>query len=351
MKRCAFIFHPLEFWQLAALEHRVATKSPRLIKQFLLQISPSVVKTLEVTSATGEKTWVDLICIWALPEQFRQENFAVLSKRFGEAFALAKNNGCQLVGLGAYSKMAVQVCPDLASRFNIAVTTGNSLTAALVLKTLRNLIAVKNLPRSGLEVAVVGATGSIGSAVARALAPEVGRLNLASRSQKSLEKMKSALANFGNRVSVFTDTKRACQEAHLVFLATSEPGFLLQATDLSYEAWVVDISKPANVLPDPKRTDVRIIDCAMLVAPQRNIIEQKIKVFPDVEGLDSPEVFACFAETLALSLQGRNENYSYHQPLDLEKFPEILAMARHHGFSQKLQFVPAPKAILREKIA
>lgn len=351
MKRCAFIFHPLAFWQLAALDGCVGNKSPKLIKQFLLQIPPTVAKTVEVVSATGEKTKVDLICLWALPEQFKKENFAILATRFAEAFALAKRNGCQLVGLGAYSKMAVQVCPNLAERFGIAVTTGNSLTAALAVKTLRDLIAVKNLPRSSLEVAVVGATGSIGSAVARAIGPEVGRLNLASRSEKSLEKMKPGVAHFGNRIRLFTDTKTACQEAHLVFLATSEPGFLLQASDLPYESWVVDISKPANVMADPKRNDVRIIDCAMVAAPPRLVVEQRHQVFPEVEGLDTPEIFACFAETLVLSLQGRNENFSYDQPLDLEKFPEILTMARRHGFAQKLQFVPTLQNVWQEKIA
>ena len=346
MHRFAFLCHPLDFHQLANLDSGVARKSPRLIRQVMAQVPPSHVRTVEITSPTGAKAIAEMICVWLLPDQFRSLDERLVRAKLVEALEIARGLECQLVGLGAYTKIAAFSYTDAYANFPFAVTTGNTFTSALAVRAMQEVMGSRELLRETTEVAVVGAAGAIGNAVLRAIAPQVGKVNLAGRNLEVLEKIAGETRSYGCEVEVCLSAKHACREADLVLLATSEPGLLIQAADLSYGAAVIDVSKPVNILPDASRPDVAILDCAMVQTPARRMVQNHVQCFPLVEGLDSPEVFACFAESMILALEGRFEAYSSGRTLDIRKFDEILNLGRKHGFSTKVKVGPWKSASL-----
>lgn len=332
MKRFAFLCHPLDFQHLASVDSGLLRKSPRLVRQVMSQVPASHVRTVRVISPTGAMAQCELLCVWLLPDQFKDLDPRFVQMKLEEAFRLAANLECELVGLGAYTKVAAVRNPDLYARYPFAVTTGNTFTAALAVESLEQCILERGLSRDDVELTVVGCTGAIGNAVTRALAPQVARLNLVGRSLRAVEKVGRDLSGYGCNIKPFTDAKFSCRDANLIFLATSEPGLLIQATDLAQNARVVDVSKPVNILPDLLRPDVRVIDCAMVSSPPLHTVADHVHCFPSVAGLGSPNLFACFAESMVLALEGRIEAYSKGGHLDTHKFPEILSMARKHGF-------------------
>jgi predicted amino acid dehydrogenase len=105
-----------------------------------------------------------------------------------DAVTLAKELGddnipVSMVGLGAYTSIVTQNA-ELINDYEVPVTTGNAYTTAL---TICGIIHAAKLRRIDLEhatVAVVGATGNIGSVVSAILAAHVGRLKLVGRPGK-----------------------------------------------------------------------------------------------------------------------------------------------------------------------
>jgi predicted amino acid dehydrogenase len=337
MRKFAFLCHPLDFDQLASVDPALGRKSPRLVRQVMAQVPPSHVRTLALYSPTGAEALCELICIWLLPDQFKSLDPKLIEVKLSESFALAGKLGCELVGLGAYTKVAGRADPEFYRRFPFAVTTGNTYTAALAVDALERLQEQRQLVREKTELTVLGAAGAIGNAVLRAMAPRVARVNLVGKNLPNLERAAAAIGAFGAEVTICADAKSACREADLIFCATSEPSLLIEARDLALNAAVVDVSKPVNILPDNNRPDVTIVDCAMVATCERRTIHQHVRCFPFVNGLDTPEVFACFAESMILALEGRMEGYSQGRRLELAKFPEIRALARKHGFGPKLE--------------
>src|SRR4051794_25611803 len=86
--------------------------------------------------------------------------------RVGRAIDHAARLGAGVVGLGALTATVTAGGATLRGRSDIGVTNGNAYTAAIVEDQLADLLA----DASDRRVAVVGATGSVGTTLVRLLA-------------------------------------------------------------------------------------------------------------------------------------------------------------------------------------
>jgi predicted amino acid dehydrogenase len=347
-------------------------------------LAPFVLDRATLRSATDAA--VDLVII-AVP--FTSEQ-ALDSLRAGSRWAtdlvkaalvLAKSEGCQVLGLGGYTSIVTDSGRDLLDD-EIAVTSGNSLTAAAALEALWLSAARLRIDPSQSRLGVLGAAGNIGAALAELAAERVGQLMLVGRQgvARLVEPVVDAIyaaefrrlrqgaattgvaaamaetatirrlaaegaddrSDIGQRIrcglrdelgadapiqlSHDIGSLRSC---HLILTATNSPRPVLGPEHLPEGRVVVcDIAVPQDVDPSVPAAcpDAVILRGGIVRAP----LGQQLR-FAGAR-LEDGELYACLAEAALLGLVGCNGHYS-RGPLIAARIRHIRELAAMHGFA------------------
>ncbi|HEY6073422.1 MAG TPA: hypothetical protein VIV15_08550, partial [Anaerolineales bacterium] len=90
---------------------------------------------------------------------------------------------------------------------------------------------------------------------------------------------------------------------------------------------VCDVARPRDVsaMVAAVRDDILVIDGGMVDVPGPVDFHFNF-------GFPPGKAYACMAETMALALEGRFEDYTVGREITLERVREITAMAEKHGF-------------------
>ena len=232
--------------------------------------------------------------------------------------------GADIVGLGALTSPVTGGGRSLSSRTDIGVTNGNAFTAAVVHQQIRD-----RLPRlSGTRVAVVGASGSVGTAVTKLLIRDgdLDELTIVARNANRL----AAVAG-GAPVTVATDLS-GLRDSDLIVLLTASADTLLEPQHLRLGATVIDATQPRNTSPTliTERPDVVLLDGGVVDVPSMRLRGGDI-------GLPNGQSYACLAETMLLSLAGHRGHFCIGRAT-LDQIDVITDLAADH---RDLGFVPA----------
>ncbi|HET6968129.1 MAG TPA: semialdehyde dehydrogenase [Ornithinibacter sp.] len=249
--------------------------------------------------------------------------------RVSRAVDRAVRLGSRTVGLGALTATVTAGGAALRGRTDIGVTNGNAFTAATGDAQARRVLDA--LPAtSERHVAVVGATGSVGTAVTRLLARDgaAGRLTLVARTAPRLTAL---AADVGRSVPTLTATDIArVADADLVVLLTASADALLGPEHPAAGAVVLDATQPRNTSPRlvEQRPDVTVVDGGVVDIPTLRIVGGDI-------GLPDGRAYACFAETAMLALTGHRGHFAIGTPgLDLvDRTRDMAAGLAHLGFT------------------
>ncbi|WP_420595736.1 semialdehyde dehydrogenase [Deinococcus sp.] len=232
----------------------------------------------------------------------------------------ARDLGASIVGLGGLTAPVTSGGKSLAARTDIGVTNGNAFTAAMTYLGIERLLP--QLPAHPV-IALVGASGSVGSCVTHLLARrDVGELLLIARHEGRLEDLRAALpAHSRATVSTQMDDVR---KADLVVLLTSSSEALLGSQHLKAGAIVLDDTQPRNTDPAllTERPDVMIIDGGLVEIPGMSL--------RGTIGLPRGLAYACFAETMLLSLSGHTGHFSLGLP-SVPQAEMMLALAHQYA--------------------
>lgn len=243
------------------------------------------------------------------------------ARKVAQAVDLAAAAGADLVGLGGLTSPVTNGGRQLARRSDIGVTNGNAFTAVTVHRQVRELLRAAPAGR----VAVVGATGSVGSAVTRLLARDgLGAdLLLVARDRSRLDPLTDTV---GARSATDLTAIAACD---VVVLLTSAADALVGSEHLRHGAVVLDATQPRNTSPDllRRRPDVRVWDGGVVDVPGLRLRGGSI-------GLAPGQAFACLAETMLLSLSGHRGHFSLGRPTleQVDQMVEIADLFRDLGF-------------------
>lgn len=243
------------------------------------------------------------------------------ARKVAQAVDLAAAIGADVVGLGGLTSPVTNGGRQLTRRTDIGVTNGNAFTAATVHRQVRDLLATAPTGR----VAVVGATGSVGSAVTRLLARDgLGAdLLLVARDRQRLATLADAVG--APATTELTDIT-ACDT---VVLLTSAADAIVGPEHLGHGAVVLDATQPRNTGVEllRRRPDVRVLDGGVVDVPGLRLRGGSI-------GLAPGQAFACLAETMLLSLAGHRGHFSLGRPtLDqVDRMIEIADGFAHLGF-------------------
>lgn len=141
---------------------------------FWCSAPPQIVDTIKVTSITGQKIEGKYVESCFLPEMLATRRIKAATRKILNAMAHAQKNGIDITALGGFSSIIfenfnLQQIPQIRNltlefkRF----TTGNTHTAYIICRQVEQSAAQLGINLSTATVAVVGATGDIGSAVCR----------------------------------------------------------------------------------------------------------------------------------------------------------------------------------------
>jgi predicted amino acid dehydrogenase len=256
-----------------------------------------------------------------------------------------------LIGLGAYTKVIGDAGVTVARRAPIPVTTGNSYSAAATLWAARVMVErmgfVTREQRDGLlkmKVMVVGATGSIGRVSAQLLALVAAEIVIvAPRADKLLE-LRDELRQLApqTQILVRTDPNEELADTDLIVTATSnQRGQILDILRVKPGAVICDCSRPLDIRPEEaaRRPDVLVIESGEIDLPG------PVRMNVDI-GLPKPSVYACLAETVLLTMEGRYESFSLSRQLQLARVKEIYQLGLKHG--AKLSSIRTHEGVLTE---
>lgn len=239
---------------------------------------------------------------------------------------MAEELGARILGLGAYTSVVGDAGLTIANRLDVPVTTGDSYTIVMAVEAVREAARVMNIPMHEAKVAIVGATGAIGKTCAQLIAGESAELTLVGRRQDALEAVRELCEGRGAKVRTST-TVSAIYEADLILTVTSALDAVIEPQHLKPGAVVCDVARPRDVSVQvaAERDDVLVIEGGMVEVPG-----------PVDFGFDfgfPPKMsYACMAETMALALEGRYEDYTIGKDISVEQALEIGEIASRHGF-------------------
>jgi len=329
MEKFAFILHPLEVRDVKR-KFKFTEKLPEKLTEKMLQLLPPF-KISDITGVRSLEGKEVAGCFTLCPLTSKQMLNLPLSfvlKRIIQAGKVAEKQGAKIVGLGAFTSVVGDAGITIANNLNIAVTTGNSYTVATALEGTRKAAELMDINLKQARVVVVGATGSIGRTCAHVLAPDVKYLTLVARDERKLSKVANdLLQESGTAVNISTNPQSAIQKADIIISVTGSADIIIQPEDLKPGAIVCDVARPRDVSRRvaQERDDVLVIEGGVVEVP--GDVEFNLNF-----GFPPKTSYACMAETMILSLEGKYENFTLGREITVSQVEEISRLAAKHGF-------------------
>lgn len=321
LPRVGWLFHLIDADDLSSMDPAFGSLGPCEREEYLRhverRIRPVVMNSIDVTSRTGKRVRFHAVLLPLTSARVKELMAAGdpwLQELVERGIDAAEALGCGVVSLGQYTSIVMNNGLAVRPR-KIGVTTGNAYTVALAIEALER--AVPDLRRR--TVAVVGATGNIGSITSELLAERCREILLIGRNTPG------AIARMGRlnlpNARISTDVGD-CRRAEVVVVAVNSPVPVVRGEHLAPGALVCDLSVPAGV-----------------DAPQHRVIRGGIARMPNGEHhripgfpIDGGLAYACMAEGILLAFEGIHSRH-FTGTLTADHVRTIAGLARRHGFS------------------
>ncbi len=295
---------------------------------------PQLVEHVKVESATGktiEGAYIDSCFVPEMLGRFKTARRKVLN-----AMELAQKKGISITALGGFTSIIFENFKLLQNKQvrNTTLdwerfTTGNTHTAWVIARQLEI-----NAPKLGIElskarVAVVGATGDIGSAVCRWLSQRtgVGELLLVARQQEPLKELQESLQ--GGEI---LGLESALSQADVVVWVASLPKKLeIDKSNIRRPCLMIDGGYPKNLDEKFAGSGIHVLKGG-IVEFFKDIGWNMMEI-AEME-IPQRQMFACFAEAMLLEFENCHTNFSWgRNNITLEKMDFIGEASVRHGFS------------------
>ncbi|MDN5362145.1 MAG: hypothetical protein PWP70_1192 [Moorella sp. (in: firmicutes)] len=328
MHKFAFMIHPLDISDVTRKFPVARHLPPALVEHAVRYLPP--IKTSHITGVrspyAATEGWF-VACPLTTRQMVTLPEDLVLKKliRTGK---MAEKMGAEILGLGAMTSVVGDAGITIARNLNIAVTTGNSYTVATALEATEKAAAMMDIDLTRAEVAIMGATGSIGAVCARILARCCRHLTLIARNEVKLARLAQKIKEeTGLAVAVTAHFREALRRADVILTVTSAVDTVIEPEDLKPGAVVCDVARPRDVSRRVAevRDDVLVIDGGVVQVPGEVDFHFNFGYPPGLS-------YACMAETMILALEGRIENFTLGRELTVEQIDTINRLAAKHGF-------------------
>lgn len=326
----AFIIHPINPKRDVGRKYPILGKLPAWLIDYLSLFFPPVYIS-EITGIRSTENGRSLkgwfIACPLTPTRMVSLPPPVVYKKIIQTGHFAEKLGARILGLGAFTSVVGDGGISIAKNLAIPVTTGDSLTIAMAVHAIRKAAQIMEFPMGTAKVAIIGATGAIGSVCADMLASEVGQLLLIGRRQDKLNQVADNAKKQGCQDVVISSDMSQLHEAHLIITVTSAIEAIIETKHLREGAVVCDVARPRDISRQvaEKRPDVLVIEGGMVQVPG------EVNFGFDF-GFPPTMAYACMAETMALALEQKYESYTLGKDIELSQVLTIDKIAHKHGF-------------------
>jgi len=293
---------------------------------------PQLVETVTVTSQTGkqiEGAYIDSVFVPEMLSRFKTARRKVLS-----AMELAQKSDIAITALGGFTSIIFE-------NFNLLkeqqirsttlewerFTTGNTHTAWVICQQVERNAPLLGIDLGKAKVAVVGATGDIGSAVCRWLQRTgIGELLLVARQQQRLLDLQAELGEG----RVLTLEAALPQADVVVWVASLPQGLAIDPDSLKKPCLMIDGGYPKNLDNRFAAEGVHVVKGG-IVEFWQDLGWQMM----EVAEMANPrrQLFACFAEAMLLEFEGIHTNFSWgRNNISLANMELIGEASLRHGF-------------------
>lgn len=328
-----FFYSPFE----KQIDFVLRTVSPRVVKKVFSRLPPHVF--MRINGFTSLKNSViDVIGVMcpAFPEEvvFDKENAI---KKIYRSVEYALKQGANIIVLAGFTSIIGNQGQDVRSKFqnyaDIVITSGNTFTAALAVEGVSKALRLVGRDWKDTIVAIVGASGDIGSACAKVIGAKAKGLLLCSRTKSVTEKLLKEVQSLnGAEISLEADVNVVLDKANVIISATSSVIPLINFKDIKTGSIICDVSLPYNVSIEDnfKRSDVFVFDGGKAKLPTNNMVKTKKWMgFTD----EYRAIPGCLAEGMLLGLENKKVDFSLGRGnITQEKVDIIVQVARSHGF-------------------
>lgn len=331
MDTFAFIIHPID------PKRDVSRKFPllgrvlneRQIDFFSTFFPPVYISEIEGirSEATGKEIKGWFIACPYTPRRMMELPERTVYRKIIQTGRLAEKLGAQILGLGAFTSVVGDAGITIAKALDIPVTTGDAYTVTVAVEAIREAAYLMDIPQGSASAAVVGATGAIGQVCADLLADDVERLFLIGRREDKLEELRDRLKIHARAELVVSTNMDVLADAQLILTVTSSVHDVIRPEFLQPGSVICDVARPRDVsaMVARVRDDILVIDGGMVDVPGPVDFHFNF-------GFPAGKAYACMAETIALALEGRFEDYTLGKHITRERVEEIGLIAGKHGF-------------------
>jgi predicted amino acid dehydrogenase len=331
MDSFAFIIHPIDPKRDVSRKYPLLGRllTERQIDFFSTFFPPVYLSEIEgiTSAATGKRITGWLIACPYTPRRMLALPERTVYRKIIQTGRMAERLGARILGLGAFTSVVGDAGVTVAGALDVPVTTGDAYTVSIAVQAIREAARLMDIPLGGATAAVVGASGATGRVCAELLAGDVERLLLIARDSRKLEELRDGLKPQARAELVVSTAMAALTEAQLILTVTSAIDEVIPAQHLRPGSVVLDVARPRDVsaMVAATRNDILVLDGGMVDVPGPVNFHFNF-------GFPAGKAYACMAETMALALEGRFEDYTVGKEISLERVREITAMAEKHGF-------------------
>lgn len=332
MNTFAFIIHPINPKQDVSRKYPLLGRllSERQIDFFSTFFPPVFISEIDgiISTDTGGEIRGYFVACPLTPRRMHEVPEEVAYSKIIQSGRLAERLGAQMLGLGAFTSVVGDAGLTVARNLHIPVTTGNAYTISVAVQALTEAAQIMDIPLETAPVAVIGANGAIGRVCAELLSNQVSDLFLIGRRLDALEEVRDRLMASHPRAQIHVSTRvEDIRHALLILSVTSAAHNIIRPSILRSGSVILDVALPPDVSARVSRVrpDVLVIDGGLVDVPG------PVNFRFDF-GLPEGKAYACMAETMALTLEGRFESYTLGRQITLKQVQEITQLAEKHGF-------------------
>jgi fatty aldehyde-generating acyl-ACP reductase len=285
---------------------------------------------VKVRSRTGTEINGIYIETFIDPDKLCSEFLRANISKTRSAISRAKKLGSKIVTLGGFTSIVLEGDLDSFTTSETNFTTGNTLTAAFIVKGIEKAAAGLHIDLAKSKVLIIGATGDIGMACSDYLKSRVNKLLLNARNLTRLKKRAIMLRNENVNVGCSVNLKDLLPEAEIIICAASSSCILLD--NYRENVLICDAGYPKNLHSRIlKNKDIHLFHGGM------GQVSCGYDFNPDYSNTiyhyEAPYIIhGCILEAMVLAFEKKFENYSSAKGnIITEKMEEIYGLSVKHG--------------------
>ncbi|MDH4058911.1 MAG: hypothetical protein OEU76_09100, partial [Cyclobacteriaceae bacterium] len=197
------------------------------IRNIFSFIPPRDLFRVRFKSKTGTEVNGVYIDTFIDPDKLDAQFIRINVDKVKSAISHAKKLGARIVALGGFTSIVLEGNLHSFSTGETKFTTGNSLTAAYIVKGIERAAFRKDIDLRESSILIVGASGDIGTACISYLKAKVKKILLCARNKYRLEKLSQELEKEDISVKYSLNMQDLIPEADVIIGVASSTGMEL----------------------------------------------------------------------------------------------------------------------------